>query len=130
MNQISEDKKDKMFGKFNVKIIITSVDNSIPIATFPKWKKIINKAIFKFPENEMILEDFNNKAGYLKSQTLRNPARFEIDQEKISIFPSIYLEKIDDVIINENGVPEWESLKKYCLKELLPELELEIYGKD
>jgi len=130
VNQISEDGKDKLSGKFNVKIIITPVGASIPITGLSKWKKIINKAIFKFPENEMDLESFNSKAGYVKSPTLKNPARFEIDKDSISIQPSIFLEKVDDVIIEENGVPDWESLKKYCIEELLPELELEIYGKD
>lgn len=130
VNQLSEDGKDKLSGKFNVKIIITPVNESIPVQSLPRWKKIINKALFKFPENEMELESFNTKAGYLKSNTLKNPARFEIDNDSISIQPSIYLEKIDSVIINENGNPEWDSLKAYCLNELLPELENEIYGKD
>jgi hypothetical protein len=130
VNQISEDKKDKLSGKFNVKIIISPVNDGISIHSLPKWKKIINKTIFKFPENEMALESFNTKAGYLKSPSLKNPARFEIDQEKISIHPSIYLEKIDQVILNENGTPDWDSLKKYCNDDLLPELELEIYGKN
>ncbi|MCW4469098.1 hypothetical protein OGH69_08995 [Flavobacterium sp. MFBS3-15] len=130
VNQLSEDGRDKLSGKFNVKIIITPVNESIPVQSLPKWKKIINKALFKFPENEMELESFNTKAGYLKSDTLKNPARFEINNDNISIQPSIYLEKIDSVVINENGNPDWETLKVYCINELLPELEEEIYGED
>lgn len=130
VNQISDDGKDKLSGKFNIRITITPTNDSIPIQTLPKWKKIINKALFKFPENEMELESFNNQAGYIKSDTLRNPARFEMNKDIINIQPSIYLEKIDSVVINENGNPDWETLKKYCLDELLPELELEIYGKN
>mgnify|MGYP003610547538 CR=1 FL=1 len=127
INQLSEDRKDKLEGKFNLKITLTPVDGSIPLPTLNKWRQIIGKSLLKLPNNEMTLEDFNSKTGYIKSKTLKNPARFEVDAESIKIKPTIYLEKVDDVIVDENGTPDWHSLKKYCSEKMLPDLELEIY---
>lgn len=127
INQLSEDKKDKLEGKFNLKITLTPVEGSVPLPTLDKWRKIIGKSLLKLPDNEMTLEDFNSKTGYIKSTTLKNKARFEIDEESIRIKPSLYLEKVDDVILEENGQPEWDSLKKYCSLNLLPDLEQEVY---
>ncbi len=128
INQLSEDKKDKLEGKFNLKITLTPVDGSIPLPTLDKWRQMIGKSLLKLPGNEMTLENFNSKTGYIKSKNLKNPARFEIDAESIKIKPTLYLEKVDDVILEENGTPDWESLKKYCSENLLPDLETEIYG--
>lgn len=127
INQLSEDKKDKLEGKFNLKITLTPVDDSIPLPTLHKWRQILGKSLLKLPDNEMTLDNFNSKTGYIKSKTLKNPARFEIDAESMKIKPTLYLEKVDDVILEENGTPNWESLKKYCSENLLPDLELEIY---
>lgn len=127
INQLSEDKKDKLEGKFNLKITLTPVDGSVPLPTLDKWRKMLGKSLLKLPDNEMTLENFNSKTGYIKSSTLKNPARFEIDEESVKIKPTLYLEKVDDVILEENGTPEWESLKTYCSETLLPDLELEIY---
>src|SRR5690606_31981667 len=103
-------------------------DDSIPLPTLNKWKKMLGNSLLKLPQNEMTLENFNSKTGYLKSETIKNPARFEIDQERIEIKPTIFLEKVDEVILEENGVPDWDSLKSYCIDNLLPELQLEVYG--
>jgi hypothetical protein len=130
INQLSDDKKDILAGKFNLKITLTALDNSIPLPTLNKWKKMLGHSLLKLPQNEMTLENFNSKTGYIKSDTIKNPARFEIDEERIEINPTIFLEKVDEVVIEENGVPQWESLEKYCLNTLLPDLELEVYGKD
>lgn len=130
INQLSDDKKDKLEGKFNLKITLTSLDNSIPLPTLNKWKKMLGHSLLKLPQNEMTLESFNSKTGYLKSDSIKNPARFEIDKDRIEIMPTIFLEKVDEVALEENGIPVWDSLKKYCLESLLPDLELEIYGKN
>lgn len=130
INQLTDDKKDKLDGKFNLKITLTPLDDSIPLPTLNKWKKMLANSLIKLPQNEMTLENFNSKSGYLKSETIKNPARFEIDEERIEIKPTIFLEKVDEVALEENGVPIWESLKSYCLNTLLPDLELEVYGKD
>ena len=127
INQLSENKKDKLEGKFNLKITLTPVDGSIPLPTLDRWRQMIGKSLLKLPGNEMTLDNFNSKTGYIKSKTLKNPARFEIDSESIKIKPTLYLEKVDDVILEENGTPDWESLKKYCSESLLPDLETEIY---
>lgn len=127
INQLSDDKKDKLDGKFNLKITLTPIDGSVPLPTLTKWKKLIGNSLLKLPDNEMKLEDFNSKTGYIKSKTLKNDARFEIDEDSITIKAKLYLEKVDDVILEENGQPQWESLKKYCSDNLLPDLELEIY---
>lgn len=108
INQLSDDKLDKLEGKFNLKITLTPVDGSVPLSQLNKWKKIIGKSLLRLPDNEMILEDFNSKTGYIRSKSLKNPARFEIDQESIKIKPTLYLEKVDDVVLEENGTPEWE----------------------
>lgn len=130
INQLSEDKKDKLDGRFNLKITLTSLDNSIPLPRLNKWKRMLANSLLKLPQNEMTLANFNEKTGYLKSETIKNPARFEIDEERIEIKPTIFLEKVDEVTLEENGVPVWETLKDYCLNNLLPDLELEVYGKD
>lgn len=130
INQLSEDKKDKLEGNFNLKITLTSLDDSIPLPNLNKWKKILGNSLLKLPQNEMTLENFNSKTGYIKSESIKNPTRFEIDEERIEIKPTIFLEKIDEVILEENGVPVWDTLKSYCLDKLLPDLELEVYEKD
>lgn len=127
INQLSEDKKDKLEGKFNIKITLTPVEGSVTLPTLNKWGKTLGKILLKLPGTEMTLDSFNSKTGYLRSKTLKNPARFEIDAESIKIKPTLFLEKVDDVILEENGTPDWESLKKYCLENLLPDLEQEIY---
>ena len=130
INQLSNDKKDKLEGKFNLKITLTPVENSIPLPRLDKRRKMLGNSLLSLPQNEMTLENFNSKTGYLKSETIKNPARFEIDQERIEIKPTVFLEKVDEVTIEENGVPVWETLKTYCIDTLLPELELEVYEKN
>lgn len=130
INQISDDNQDKLEGKFNLKITLTPLEGSIPLPTLEKWRKTLGTSLLKLPDNEMTLGDFNKKTGYVKSHTLKNPARFEIDDEKINIKPAVYIEKIDKIAIEENGTPVWESLKNYCIDDFLPDLELEIYGEN
>jgi len=128
INQVSEDGKDKLGATFKLKITLTPVDEGVPLPSLAKWRNLLGNSILNLPNKEMTLKDFNSKTGYIKSPTLKNPARFEIDQDVVKIKPTIYLEKIDEVTIEENGVPEWESLKRYCIENLLPVLETEIYG--
>ena len=127
INQLSEDKKDKLEGKFNLKITLTPIDDSVPLPTLNKWRKMLGKSLLKLPDSEMTLDSFNSKTGFIKSKTLKNPAKFEIDAEAVKIKPKLYLEKVDEVVLEENGTPNWESLKKFCIENLLPDLETEIY---
>ncbi|QXP62193.1 hypothetical protein [Polaribacter sp. HaHaR_3_91] len=128
VNHISDERiGDDLEAKFNIKISIVPIDESLPLHTLSKWRKALGNSVLKLPNREVSLDDFNSKTGYLKSDTLKNPTRFEIQKDSISVKPTIYLEKIEEVDIEENGTPNWTTLKDYCINELIPELENEVY---
>ena len=72
--------------------------------------------------NKIKLKNFHEGRVFIQDDG-KKKANFDIKQDIEKIKPTIYL-KDTDVNINENGVPDYDSIHSYCLS-LLKEVDAE-----
>lgn len=88
----------------------------------PDKKSSIIDKICKWKFNSQKLEEFEEGKVYVQDDG-KKKANFDISQDLSTIKPTIYLEDTE-VKINKNGIPEYESIHKYCIS-LLKEVDKE-----
>lgn len=118
----------QMEEKYNSTLGLDSHDFEVTVTLKPKKdiepsnknleaiKKYLGGLIF----NKHSLKEFPKGKVFIKDDGGKQ-ANFDIEKELSSIKPTIYLNETN-VEINENGVPEFKSLHKYCL-DLVIEIE-------
>lgn len=124
VDHLSNNPEKEIKKSFTIKIEATSNDDSIPLQEVTEWVKRFNDFTFGDEEGSKGLDEFDVK-GQMRNVAKNRRLPFEIE-DNFEINPVIYLKDVKEVLIDDNGIPDEQSLKKYCLN-LLDLIKSEVY---
>ncbi|MBI3136063.1 MAG: hypothetical protein HYZ14_15405 [Bacteroidetes bacterium] len=102
-------------SQFKIEIIATPQDKSVPISKASEFLDFLKTNVFKWDKSgETKLSGFPEKKFTVKNSVTGNKKIFEWNSKDNEFVPAIYLK--DKGITFHNDVPDFEELKKYCIK--------------